>query len=106
MTVIFCCPNCKQAFEVRSLDSVAESAGPALDPLNFKRVSRRERDVLCSFASGLRTRETAAKLGLTVQTVRAYTKTLYEALGVHSKVQAVLALQAGRVLVRSERESK
>jgi DNA-binding NarL/FixJ family response regulator len=71
----------------------------------LKRISRRERDVLRCFASGLTMRKTAEHLGLKVQTVRTYAKTLYEALGVHSRLQAVLALQTGRVLV-SERESK
>ena len=65
-------------------------------------VSRRERDVLLLLAEGFTMRDIAVLLALKEQTIRSYVKSLYAALGVHCKVQAIGALQSGRVLVREK----
>jgi DNA-binding CsgD family transcriptional regulator len=64
-------------------------------------LSRREREVLTLMADGLSTAETAAVLGLTAKTIENYRRTLREALGVHSSVQAVVrGIEVGLVRLR------
>ncbi len=47
-------------------------------------------------ASGLSSKEVAAELGLTIETVRSYTKTIYAALRVHNRAEATMAaVEAG-----------
>lgn len=53
------------------------------------RLSPRETEVLELIASGYVNKEIAERLGLTIQTVRSYLKTIYEKLHVHSRAEAV-----------------
>ena len=52
--------------------------------------SKRETDVLDLLAEGLANKEIAARLGLRTETVRAYLKTVYGKLHVHSRLEAAL----------------
>ena len=61
------------------------SALPALRP--------RELEVLRLMAAGLTTRDVAAELDLSLNTVRTYTQALMSKLGAHTRVQAVVAAQ-------------
>ena len=56
-----------------------------LDPL-----TSREQDVLRMMCAGLANRQIAAELVIEVDTVRCYTKQIYNKLGVHSRTEAVL----------------
>lgn len=74
--------------------------GADTDPLRF--LTPRERQVLDGLAAGASTAELAARLGLSVSTVRSYVKTVLSKLGVHSRLEAVIMLLetgngAGRV---------
>ena len=62
-----------------------ESAYPQLRP--------REVDVLRLMAAGMTTKDIAAQLDLTVNTVRSYTQALMEKLGAHTRVQAIVYAQ-------------
>jgi DNA-binding CsgD family transcriptional regulator len=60
------------------------------------KLTPREREVLGALASGLSTKEVAAELGLTIETVRSYTKTIYATLDVHNRAEAAMAaVEAG-----------
>jgi predicted ATPase/DNA-binding CsgD family transcriptional regulator len=60
------------------------------------KLTPREREVLRALATGLSTKEVAAELGLTIETVRSYTKTAYAALGIHNRAEATrAAVEAG-----------
>lgn len=61
-------------------------------------LTRREREVLVLVASGLQNKEVAAKLGLSLATVRNHVHNILEKLGLHSKLEAVaLAFRNGWV---------
>ncbi len=53
-------------------------------------LSKRETDVLAYVAQGYTNKEIAHTLGLSVETVRAYLKTIYTKLHVHSRTQAAM----------------
>jgi LuxR family maltose regulon positive regulatory protein len=57
-------------------------------------LSEREIEVLQLIAEGLTNREIAARLFLSVNTVKAHTRNVYGKLGVHSRTQAVARAQA------------
>jgi LuxR family maltose regulon positive regulatory protein len=52
-------------------------------------LSGREREVLCLIAEGLSNPEIAARLYLSVNTLRAHSANIYQKLDVHNRVQAV-----------------
>jgi len=61
-------------------------------------LTKRERMVLMSVASGLQNKEIASKLGISLSTVRNHIQNILEKLGVHSKLEAVsLAFHRGWV---------
>lgn len=69
---------------------IAPSALPILNRISTAgRLTRREREVLEGLAKGLTQGEIARELWLSPQTVKSYTATLYEKLGVHSREDAV-----------------
>jgi DNA-binding NarL/FixJ family response regulator len=55
------------------------------------RLTKRQHDVLRLLAEGRSTAEIATELGLSRTTVRNYVANLLAALGVHSRLQAVVA---------------
>ncbi|OMQ16187.1 hypothetical protein A7K94_0204270 [Modestobacter sp. VKM Ac-2676] len=69
-----------------------EVAGDILEPdgTTVPQLRPRESDVLRLMAAGLTTRDIAAELELSVNTVRTYTQGLLEKLGAHSRVQALV----------------
>lgn len=63
-------------------------------------ITERERDVLTMFSRGLSYQETADVLGIRINTVREYTKSIYRKLSVHSRNEAIFeALQQGWISV-------
>lgn len=59
-------------------------------------LTARERDVLRALAAGRSSKQVASDLGLTVATVRSYTKAIYATLDVHNRAEATLAaIEAG-----------
>jgi LuxR family transcriptional regulator, maltose regulon positive regulatory protein len=65
-----------------------EQAGALVEPL-----SKRELEVLVLIAEGLTNPEIAARLFLSVNTLRAHTTNIYQKMDVHSRVQAVTRAQ-------------
>jgi two-component system, NarL family, response regulator LiaR len=63
-------------------------------------LSGRERQVLLSMVDGLRGAEIATELGLSANTVRTHTHSLYAKLGVHSRLAAVSTARAAGLLPR------
>jgi DNA-binding CsgD family transcriptional regulator len=55
------------------------------------RLTPREQETLDLLAEGLVLKDIAAELGVTVETVRGYVKSLQVKLGAHTQLQAVLA---------------
>jgi DNA-binding NarL/FixJ family response regulator len=58
--------------------------------------SKRETEVLDLLSEGLGNKEIASRLGLSTETVRAYLKTAYEKLKVHSRLEAALKYRPRR----------
>src|SRR4051794_17928048 len=58
-------------------------------------LSPREREVLQAFVAGMATDEVAEHLAISIHTVRAHLKHAMEALGAHSKLEAII--RAGQV---------
>jgi LuxR family transcriptional regulator, maltose regulon positive regulatory protein len=70
-------------------DTRREEAGPSQSPL-LEPLTTREQDVLELLAAGLSNAEIAARLIVTVGTVKTHIKSIYGKLGVHSRTQAIL----------------
>lgn len=68
-----------------ALTKTSTEGQPLLDPL-----SRREREVLCLMALGRKNREIADELVIVTGTVKAHINTIYQKLGVSSRVQALV----------------
>jgi DNA-binding CsgD family transcriptional regulator len=62
---------------------------PASRAAHSKELSKREREILRRAAAGLQNKEIAARLGISVATVRNHIHNVLEKLGVHSKLEAV-----------------
>jgi DNA-binding CsgD family transcriptional regulator len=81
---------------VRAGESVASSGAGSHPDL-----TERQREVLALLAEGRSTDEIAAQLGISVTTVRNHVANLIAALGVHTRLQAVIAARkAGLVPTR------
>jgi len=63
------------------------------DDSSYPQLRPREVDVLRLMAAGMTTKDIAAQLDLTVNTVRSYTQALMEKLGAHTRVQAIVYAQ-------------
>jgi NarL family two-component system response regulator YdfI len=78
--------HAEQAFSPRS--------GPPQE--RYALLTERERDILVGVARGERSKEIAARLGLSDRTVHAYLTTIYNKLGVDSRAAAVaVAMERG-----------
>jgi DNA-binding NarL/FixJ family response regulator len=73
---------------VRSLQP--QPANSTSDPL-----SGRERELLDLLAEGLRYKEAAGRMGISINTVRTYIRRAYEKLQAQSRMEAVRTLQRG-----------
>lgn len=74
---------------------VVESFGgraPAPSSDELDQLSNREREILDQLAKGYLAKEIAENLGISFDTVRTYTRRIYEKLHVHSRAQAVAKL--------------
>lgn len=70
---------------------------PGVDGDPLEALSGQERRILAAMVGGARGAEIAARLHLSMGTVRTHTQNIYAKLGVHSRLEAVtMARQAGR----------
>ncbi len=69
---------------------------PAANPRNEAHLSTRETEVLSLLSGGLSNKEIADQMGLSVETVRSYLKTIYEKLHVRCRTEAVIRYNANR----------
>jgi len=77
---------------------VDEIAGVGEAQEQDKRLSRREHDVLQLMAHGLSTKQIAAELGITIQTVKTHTSRLYARMGTRDRTETVAsAIRKGLV---------
>lgn len=70
--------------------------GGSMDGRDVASLTPRERDVLRALAEGRTSKQVGQDLGLTVETVRSYTKAIYATLDVHNRAEATMAaVEAG-----------
>ncbi len=72
------------AFEARDIRPPSDAAQPLVDPL-----SERELEILALIAAGLKNREIAAELVISLNTVLYHTKNIYGKLGVNKRTLAI-----------------
>ena len=77
-------------------------AGPPQE--RYALLTERERDILAGVAHGERSKEIAARLGLSDRTVHAYLTTIYNKLGVDSRAAAVAVAMERGILPRGPHE--
>jgi DNA-binding NarL/FixJ family response regulator len=75
---------------VESFGGRMPAAAPSSEELD--QLSNREREILDQLAKGYLAKEIAENLGISFDTVRTYTRRIYEKLHVHSRAQAVAKL--------------
>ena len=87
----------KPEIMARVLAMAGDSISPAAnDTPNYGELTKREYEVLQAVASGMRSKEVAAELGITERTVKAHLASIYAKLGVDSRASAVaVAAQRG-----------
>src|SRR5579864_1215031 len=76
---------------VLNLGDISEAEGPSTTFERAARLTRRQLEVLRLLGAGRSTREIASELSLSQTTVRNHVASLLATLGVHSRLQAVLA---------------
>lgn len=67
----------------------------SVNPEALSALNSREREILDRMAAGKTNKEIAYELGIAEQTVKNYVSSLYEKLGVHDRVSAVLRYRGG-----------
>lgn len=87
--------------------SQTQGAAPSSSPGNVEgmELTEREREILQGVARGERSKEIAARLGISIRTVGAHLASIYTKLGVDSRASAV-ALAIERGLLNSERRGQ
>ena len=86
------------AFPVAEPERTAPSKPQAPRPELVEPLSERELEVLHLVAEGLTNREVAARLYLSLNTVKSHTRSIYGKLGAHNRTQAVARARALGVL--------
>jgi LuxR family maltose regulon positive regulatory protein len=86
------------AFAITEPDETASSQTAAPGPDLMEPLSEREREVLELLAIGLSNREIASRLFVSLNTVKAHTRSIYGKLGVHNRTQAVAMARTMGVL--------
>lgn len=86
---------------LRELREDVRKAKEAGDPLDV--LSPRERDVLASMAEGKRGRQIAEELLISTDTVRTHTRSIFNKLDVHSRLEAVRVARAAGLRPPPER---
>jgi LuxR family maltose regulon positive regulatory protein len=81
------------AFDEPDMQSSTFSPQPLIDPL-----SERELEILALITDGLKNKEIADKLFISINTVHYHTKNLYSKLGVNKRTKAVLRAKALNLL--------
>jgi DNA-binding CsgD family transcriptional regulator len=76
---------------VFGLSTRAPTGSPPVEATAGSDLTRRQREVLALLAKGMSTDEIAAELGIGTTTVRNHVANLIAALGVHTRLQAVIA---------------
>jgi LuxR family maltose regulon positive regulatory protein len=89
------------AFPVAEPELADSSQTQALESELVEPLSERELEVLQLIAEGLTNPEIAARLYLSLNTVKVHTRNIYGKLGVHSRTQAIAESQALGLLTRS-----
>ena len=77
-------------FSQSVLEHLSDIKQKTLVPKMTVKLTRRERQVLALIAQGLANKQIAKRLELTPNTVRNYTKNLYQKLDIHSRAEAML----------------
>jgi NarL family two-component system response regulator YdfI len=91
---------------VFALTSQAQDATLSFDSAEGMELTEREREILQGVAHGERSKEIAARLGISIRTVGAHLASIYTKLGVDSRASAVaIALERG-LLVHDRRGQK
>ena len=87
--------------------SQTQGAAPSSGPGNVEgmELTEREREILQGVARGERSKEIAARLGISIRTVGAHLASIYTKLGVDSRASAV-ALAIERGLLNSDRRGQ
>ena len=86
----------KPEIMARVLALAGDPSTPANESASFGDLTKREYEVLQAVASGQRSKEVAADLGITERTVKAHLASIYAKLGVDSRASAVaVAAQQG-----------
>ena len=81
---------------VLALTSQAKDATPSFAGVEGMELTEREREILQGVARGERSKEIAARLGISIRTVGAHLASIYSKLGVDSRASAVaIALERG-----------
>src|SRR5579883_954632 len=81
--------------------SQAKDATPSLDTVPGMELTEREREILQRVARGERSKEIAARLGISIRTVGAHLASIYAKLGVDSRASAVaIAIERGLIAHR------
>ncbi|HAM72839.1 MAG TPA: DNA-binding response regulator [Verrucomicrobiales bacterium] len=81
-----------ESFTARHAAPAATSPTPAAEDKELSQLSGREREILEQLAKGYLAKEIAERLGISFDTVRTYSRRIYEKLHVHSRAQAVAKL--------------
>jgi NarL family two-component system response regulator YdfI len=87
---------------VAGLLSHSETSAPLTKPHPALELTEREREVLAAVAQGERSKEIAARLGITERTVKAYLASIYNKFGVDSRAAAIAVAAQRGLLPASE----
>jgi DNA-binding NarL/FixJ family response regulator len=81
-----------ESFMARQAAAAAAGAAAQAAEDELSQLSNREREILDLLAKGYLAKEIAERLGISFDTVRTYSRRIYEKLHVHSRAQAVAKL--------------